>query len=171
VRRGLVVREVSPEEFDAVAALTVAAYEVLFGDEGLGDYRDELADVATRASAGTVLVSTRQEKVIGAVTYVSGPGTPISEFDDPDACGIRMLAVAPDHQGHGAGRALVEACVALGRADGRRRVTLHSTRQMITARAMYERMGFVRTEALDVVVEEVVDDGGPFRLLAYQLEL
>jgi ribosomal protein S18 acetylase RimI-like enzyme len=166
------VREVRPDEYAAVAALTVAAYEVLFADEGLGEYRAALEDVAGRDAAGTVLVAVDPHgELQGAVAYVPGPTTSMSEFDDADACGIRMLAVDPRHQGAGAGRRLTEACIARGRADGRARVVLHSTRAMEVARGLYERMGFVRATARDVEFPPQADDDEPFVLLGYELLL
>lgn len=163
------VRPVQPADFAEAARITLAAYVEIFGDDEVGDYRDELLDVAGRASAGVVLVAELEGgPVIGSVTYVPGPGTALSEFDDDDACGIRMLAVAPEHQGLGAGRALTEACLELGRTEGRRRVVLHSTEPMKVARAMYERLGFERAPQRDV---HVPLDRGVLVLLAYELAL
>jgi ribosomal protein S18 acetylase RimI-like enzyme len=166
---GVEIRQATPADFAEAARITLDAYVELFGDEGISDYRSELVDVAGRADAGTVLVAERSDgKLVGSVTYVPGPETALSEFDDADACGIRMLAVDPAWQGHGAGRMLAEACLELGRSDRRRRVVLHSTEAMQVARSMYERMGFGRAPARDV---HLVLDTGPFVLLAYELDL
>lgn len=169
----LQVREASAAEYPAIARLTIAAYEALFGAENLHDYRDELADVAGRAAAGDVLVAVDGDGVlVGSVSYVPGPGTAISEFEDADACGIRMLAVDPASQGNGAGRALTEACLERGRAAGRRRVVLHSTPAMSVARGMYTRLGFRRAPERDVLVPmEDVGGAEPLLLMAYEREL
>jgi ribosomal protein S18 acetylase RimI-like enzyme len=96
----------------------------------------------------------------------------MSEFADPDAAGLRMLAVGPQFQGAGAGRALTEACIARARGEGRRRIVLHSTPVMEVARAMYERLGFVATPGLDLfVTRPPYSDDEPLRLIAYVLEL
>ena len=63
----------------------------------------------------------RGRRVLGGVTYVPGPGSPFAEFTDPDAAGIRMLAVADDAQGRGVGEALGRACIDRARAAGRPR--------------------------------------------------
>jgi ribosomal protein S18 acetylase RimI-like enzyme len=166
---GGTIRVAAVADFDEAARITLAAYVAVFGEEGISDYREQLLDVAGRAAAGTVLVAEDDAgSLLGTVTYVPGPGTELSEFEDVEACGIRMLAVAPECQGRGAGRALTEACLELGRSLGRRRVVLHSTEAMKVARAMYERLGFVRVPRHDVHLE--LDDG-PFVLLAYELEL
>jgi ribosomal protein S18 acetylase RimI-like enzyme len=167
--KALTIRAAEPDEFAEAGRITLDAYAALFGDDDLGDYRSELLDVERRARAGVVLVAVDDDALLGTVTYVPGPGTELSEFDDPDGCGIRMLAVDPRHQGRGAGRALTTACIELGRSQGRRRVLLHSTVAMAVARAMYEGMGFVRAPSRDVEIDR--DGEEPFLLVAYEYEL
>jgi len=165
------VRRAEPSDYEEAARITLAAYLGVAGTDELGDYRDELLDVAGRAREGVVLVAEADEgSVVGTVTFVPGPGSSLSEFEDDDACGIRMLAVAPEAQGHGAGHELTVACIELGRELGRRRVMLHSTEAMRIARAMYERLGFLRVPDRDVSFELDGRDE-PFVLLAYELEL
>ena len=145
------IDEASPAQFAPIARLTVAAYEALLGADALHDYRRQLEDVQGRAAGGTVLVATDDDgSLLGAVLYVPDATSAMSEFDDDDACGIRMLAVDPSCQHRGVGRALVEACLARGRHDARRRVVLHSTPAMVVARALYERLGFERAPSRDV---------------------
>ena len=56
---------------------------------------------------------------------------------------IRGLAVAPDHQGRGLGRALVQAALDAARERGARKVTLRLLAPNTAARALYESCGFV----------------------------
>ena len=56
---------------------------------------------------------------------------------------IRGLAVAPDHQGRGLGRALVQAALDAARERGARKVTLRVLAPNTAARALYESCGFV----------------------------
>jgi len=140
----LTVRAARPDDHAELADLTVAAYRGLLGD-ALGDpYRAELADVAGRAEVALVLVAVDGDgQLVGGVTYLPGPG-PLAPFDNPQEAGIRFLAVAPDAEGHGVGTALVAACVARAMADGKTRLSLHTTAPMTTARRLYERAGFRR---------------------------
>lgn len=160
------------QDFDALAELTVRAYEALM-DEPLGDYEHQLRDVAGRASDSVVLVAVDDRgEVLGGVTFVPGSERSMSEFDDDDAAGIRMLAVDPRHQGHGVGRALVEACVARARAAGRARLVLHSTKYMTAAQALYGSLGFVRDPDRDVAfTDEPYSHDEPFLLVAFVLGL
>jgi ribosomal protein S18 acetylase RimI-like enzyme len=159
------VRPVRADEHAALGSLTRAAYAELFDDLDADGYGDELADVAGRAVEDVVLVAVDGAAVLGGVTYVPGVGSPRAEFADPDAAGIRMLAVDPAGQGRGAGRALVLACLERARAAGRLRVVLHTLPVMAAARHLYEDLGFVRDPSLDI------PDPTVELLLAYRLEL
>jgi GNAT superfamily N-acetyltransferase len=165
------IRAARPEEFDVLGRLTVDAYRALYDGEQLGAYEEQLADVSVRAADSVVLVALDDAgELVGGVTYVPGADRAMSEFSDPEAAGVRMLAVRPARQGEGVGRALTEACISRARADGRRRLVLHSTDAMVVARAMYGRMGFVEAPELDVWVQERPGTD-PFRLIAFVLAL
>lgn len=138
-----------PDEFAAAGALIVEAYDVI-DPIGLGDYAEELRDVAARVESADVLVALDAGgTLLGAVTYVPGPESASAEFAEADAAGIRMLAVGPAAQGRGVGRALVEACLDRARAAGKAQVVLHTTDWMTTAHRLYGRLGFERDPSID----------------------
>jgi ribosomal protein S18 acetylase RimI-like enzyme len=161
----LTVRPVRPGEHDALGQLTVAAYRSVPGDSSTSpSYETALRDVAARARSAVVLVAVDADgSLLGGVTYVPGPG-PLAEFEDDGDAGIRMLAVAPAAHRRGVGRRLVESCVARARADGRRRIVLHTDPAMTAAQALYGSMGFVRAAHLDGLVPGA-------SLMAYTLDL
>jgi ribosomal protein S18 acetylase RimI-like enzyme len=76
------------------------------------------------------------------VGYVA-VGRPTGLESNQHVADIRGLAVAPDHQGRGLGRALVEAGLALARERGARKVRLRVLGPNTAARALYESCGFV----------------------------
>jgi GNAT superfamily N-acetyltransferase len=146
------IRPVRPPEYAVLGELTVAAYAALDRPGGIpfDDYADELRGVAARTEQADTLVAVDDGgRVLGGVTYIPGPGSRWAEFDDADAAGIRMLAVAPEAQGRGIGEALSRACIDRARVEGRRQVLLHSTDWMPGAHRLYERLGFIRDEAMD----------------------
>ena len=162
---GVTVRRVRPEEYDALGALTLAAYRGLLGEDMDAGYAAELADVASRAQHSEVLVAVDSDgRLLGGITYVPGPG-PLAWFDGPEDAGFRMLAVAPEAQGRGVGARLVAACLDRAQAAGKTRVFLHTTAPMTTAHRLYERTGFRR----DPTRDEVLEDG--LVLLGYVLDL
>jgi GNAT superfamily N-acetyltransferase len=146
-----VVREAVPAEYDTIGELTVAAYAV-YADTGAdSEYVDELRDVAGRARCCPIYVAldAASGRIIGGATYVPGPGTPLSELERDGEAGIRMLAVAPEAQGHGAGTALVEALIGRAQAEGRRGMALYTLAEMTAAHRIYGRYGFRRDPARD----------------------
>jgi DNA-binding MarR family transcriptional regulator/GNAT superfamily N-acetyltransferase len=72
----------------------------------------------------------------------------------PDVARLRLLLLEPWARGLGLGRRLVEACVSFARAKGYRRVTLWTHKELDAARAIYAKLGFVKTG------EESHDDWG-----------
>jgi ribosomal protein S18 acetylase RimI-like enzyme len=167
------IRPIRADEHAALGEITVRSYRHLVGEESLGGYEEVLVDVTSRTLDCEVFVALSDEgRLMGGVTYVPGPGTSMSEFADPTAAGIRHLAVDPDVQGSGAGRALVGVCIKRAREQHRDVVRLHSTAPMVIARAMYERLGFVRTPEFDLFFdEEPYTPQEPLHLIAYALSL
>lgn len=140
-----VVRSATPDEYDAVADLIIEVYQ----EGGLHpEYEAILRRTGERAETSDVLVAVRDGAVLGTVTYVDGPGPQASIATDGEA-EFRTLAVAPEAQGLGVGRALVRCCIDRARADGRARLVLSTMPWMRVAHGMYERLGFVRTPERD----------------------
>jgi ribosomal protein S18 acetylase RimI-like enzyme len=167
------IRLIQSEECATLGQITLDAYRQLNGSEPLGPYEEELLDVQARSFDSEVYVALDNGgRLMGGVTYVPGPERAMAEFRDPVACGIRMLAVDPALQGRGAGRALVEKCVARAREQGRGRIILHSAPAMTTARAMYVKMSFARAPELDEFIHESSDlEGEPLHLRAFTMTI
>jgi ribosomal protein S18 acetylase RimI-like enzyme len=164
---GIEIREVRPNEFEAAGRLVVEAYRTL-GVAQSASYEAEIADVAARLVPGTVLVALAGGRLAGCVTLARS-GSPLYEVDDPDGASIRMLGVAAQERGKGVGEALARACIDLARAEGARRVWLHTEPFMDAAHRLYARLGFVRAPEQDWRFEEA---GEPdVVLLAYVLAL
>ena len=162
---GVTVRKVRPEEYEELAALTLAAYRAVLGPDMDRGYADELADVARRAGRVEVLVAVDDVgRLGGGITYVPGPGS-LAWFQGRDEAGLRMIAVAPEAQGRGVGASLVAACVERAAAAGKTRLFLHTSAPMAVAERLYQRAGFRRDAARD----QVLDDG--LALVAYVLDL
>ena len=159
------VREVRPEEHDAAGRVTLEAYAHLPGAHMTDEYATELVDVRRRSAEAVVLVAVDGDEVLGAVTYVPDATSPWAEDLRDGEAGIRMMAVSPAAQGRGIGTALVAACIARARAEGRTAVFLHSTPWMTTAHRVYERAGFARAPERDWLPEPDIP------LLAFRLEL
>jgi GNAT superfamily N-acetyltransferase len=153
IEDGFAIREVSPDEYDALGELTVRAYAAVPGEHDTG-YHAELRDVAKRAALLPVLVAVGADgRVLGGVAYVAGPGTPYAESERGHEAGFRMLAVDPSAGGRGIGRALAEACIDRARRDGRSGVAIYSRPGRPVAHGLYATLGFVREPTRDLEFE------------------
>jgi GNAT superfamily N-acetyltransferase len=167
------IRPLEPSECDELGDITVRAYRALYGGDPLGSYEDELRNVEGRRHDSEVYVAENDRgELMGGVTYVPGPESSMFEFGDPDAAGIRMLAVDPSFQAQGAGRALVETCIDRAMATGRAKLILHSTPQMTVAHSLYRQLGFSPSPQLDLYFRDEDEPGSePFHLMAFTLLL
>jgi ribosomal protein S18 acetylase RimI-like enzyme len=159
------VRPAAAGELDAVGELTVAAYRADAMLDNDADYADELADGATRAAHGLVLVAVDDsEVVLGAVSYCRA-GSPLAEIARPGESEFRMLAVSPKARGRGVGETLVHACTARARADGGSDLVLCTLTSTDVAQRLYRRLGFVRLPERDFQASDAIE------LIAYGLRL
>ncbi|GAA3476559.1 GNAT family N-acetyltransferase [Streptomyces yanii] len=164
----LSIRPISPTEHTALGEITAHAYL----DDGLLDfgaddpYLETLRDVPRRVAEADVLVAVGADgTLLGGVTYAP-PGNPWADIAGPDEAEFRMLAVARKARGHGAGEALVRACIDRARAtEGVARLVLSTQPTMLGAHRIYHRLGFVRTPERDW------DPIEGLSLLAYSLSL
>jgi ribosomal protein S18 acetylase RimI-like enzyme len=164
------IRRAESGEYTALGEITAQAYLrdglLDFGESD--EYLGELRDVAKRAAAADVLVAVEGDQLLGGVTFVPSGG-PMADIAREGEAEIRMLAVAMEARGRGAGEALVRACVDRARAtDGRVRIVLSTQRTMHSAHRIYERLGFTRTPDRDWNPIPHLDD---IMLLTYELTL
>ncbi|WP_260426998.1 GNAT family N-acetyltransferase [Burkholderia stagnalis] len=159
---GFSIRDARADELPRLGQLLVKAYAALPGfpspDEQSG-YYDMLANIArfTEKPDARVLVAvSERDELIGGVVYFGD----MAEYGSSDAVngirnasGIRLLGVDPAFRGGGAGKALTLACIDLARRRGHAAVVLHTTKPMQLAWGMYEKLGFVRAEELDVALQ------------------
>lgn len=159
------VRLALPSDFEAVARVSVAAYEADGQLKGEHGYADVLADVASRSGAGEILVAVDEgDAVLGAVLFVL-PGSAYAELSGPGEAEFRMLAVDPAGQGRGVGEALVRACVSRARELGCHAIVICVRSGFaVSAHRLYARLGFVRTPEYDWSPVDGVD------LLALRLD-
>ncbi|MBK8725916.1 MAG: GNAT family N-acetyltransferase [Holophagaceae bacterium] len=152
------IRDLHPDEAEALGALMVEAYASLEGfppPQEQPQYYELLArigDFAAKPGARVLVAHSPAGELLGGVVYfgdMAHYGAPGLATAQADAAGIRLLGVSPRHRGLGTGKALTRACLDLARAQGRAQVVLHTTQAMPVAWTMYEGLGFVRAPELD----------------------
>lgn len=148
----LAIRIARPDELDAAADVIRAGYAEYAEQMPPGRwdrYIASAADVRRRLDQADLIVAEHEGRLVGTVTFFANGAQSVGEDWPPDWVGIRLLAVAPEARGLGIGRALMEWCIDRARSLGATAVALHTTEMMAVARAMYERMGFVRAPDYD----------------------
>lgn len=137
-----VLRDFQKPDSSPVNALALQAFEQ-FKDayDDWPAFRAKIADIASLADVGEIIVAETAGQIVGAVAYV-GPGAPKAAFFRPEWPIMRMLVVAPDSRGLGIGRALAEECLRRAKRDGASVFALHTSTLMQVALPMYQRMGF-----------------------------
>jgi ribosomal protein S18 acetylase RimI-like enzyme len=147
------VRPAGPADAEAVMRIRARAWQRAYAGimpasvlAALDEEIDERAQRAREAWASprprrfTTLVAGDAE-VRGFVTY--GPyRRDRTDALDPTAGEVLLIYVDPEHQGRGAGRALMDAAVARLRESGLAEVRLWVLEDNAPARRFYERYGF-----------------------------
>jgi GNAT superfamily N-acetyltransferase len=153
------IRQSDPSEHAAIGQLMVRVYSSLEGfpkPPELPEYYDFLANVGKLAGhpGVEILVAVdASNNLLGGVVWFGDMKfyhAGISETEK-DTGGFRLLAVGDAARGRGIGKALTLACIDKARKLGLKQVIIHTTKAMLPAWRMYERMGFNRSADLDFV--------------------
>jgi putative acetyltransferase len=138
------IRAIAPADDAAVAAI-IRTVMPEFGAEGPGfaimdpEVDGMSASYARPRSAYFVVVE--NDRVLG------GGGVAPLDGGDGDTCELRKMYFLPELRGRGAGKAILERCLAAARGFGFRRCYLETLARMTAARALYARFGFLPLDA------------------------
>lgn len=150
----LTVRDARPAERDAVRALTLRAYAeygaVMAPDAWAGLDQAVRAALDAGAAPAACIVAEHGAALVGSVfLYPAASDAYAGLAEPPRWPELRLLAVAPEARGLGAGEALVRECARRARAAGAESLGLHTSTSMAAARRLYARLGFVRAPEHD----------------------
>ena len=158
------VRTATPADWAAVGALTVAVQ----GPDEPADLVQRLGDTAALARDRDVrlLVATDVDgTIVGSVTTTRFGSGWAGGGLGPGEGGLRLLAVAPDARGRGAGAALVRQGLEVARADRLDRVVTFTAADRPAAGRLLGRLGFRRLPWRDRRATDGV------KLLAFGIDL
>lgn len=151
--RQVTLRDATPDEADAVSAVIAAAYADLEAayPADWTRYYEMVVKVERHFENAEIIVAEQDGRLIGTVMlYRDGSLSAQGPWPEGSA-GVLRLAVVPEARGMGLARRLTDECVRRCREYGIKTLALHTTDWMPIAKAMYERMGFVRDESFDFV--------------------
>ncbi len=141
------IRDARPEEYAAIAEMTVAAY-LAVGVAPDAPYMAELRDAEHRAKNAELVVAVDGGRLVGSVTFAPF-GSEYAELARPGEAEFRMLVAAPAEQGRGIGAALVAECLRRARVIRAPTLRLSTAPSMHAAHRLYDRLGFHRVPELD----------------------
>ncbi len=148
--RAVQIREAAAAELAAVGELRVSAYRAGGFLPAGSQYAPMLRDLGADG-ADLVLVAVepgRADRIVGTIMLERGPRTG-EHVVGPEEAEIRALAVRPEAQGSGVGGLLLREVIGAARATGVRHLILCTAPEMLAARRLYERAGFVRLPKRD----------------------
>ncbi len=145
----MIIREARSDEYPAIGELRVTAYRAL----GLLPEGSEYIDTLRGFGFGTdcvVLIATDEtgDGILGTIAIEwFDPSSELAR--DETEADVRAFAVAPQGQGQGVGRTLLQAVIERADKRGLRCLRLCTNPVMQAAQHLYETTGFSRTPDLD----------------------
>lgn len=152
------IREAHSNEYQALGELMVEVYSNLDGfpnEDEIPEYYNHLRNVGDFTQQPKVklfVAVSSEEQIDGGLVYFGdmryyGAGDESTLIQK--AAAFRLLAVNPKTRGSGLGTKLIELCFSQARKEGFNELMIHSTKYMMTAWKIYERMGFERFPDID----------------------
>ncbi len=147
--RAMLIRDAHPDELAEVGDVRLAAYRADGFLSPDSTYAPRLRDLGADG-LGHVLVAVAREAgpILGTVMLQLWPDAG-QVVQGPGEAEIRALAVSPQAQGAGIGRALLAAVTDRAVSAGVRHLLLFTQPEMRAAHHLYEEAGFTRLPARD----------------------
>ena len=133
--RTVTTRLATPADAARVGEIVAAAYSPHLARMGGVRPAPLDADHAASIARDVVWVAEVGERVQGCLVLV----------DEPEVTLLENVAVHPDAQGQGIGRALMDVAEEHARATDKRGVRLYTHATMVENQRLYERLGYVET--------------------------
>ncbi len=159
----VIIREASPEEWEAIEHLVKEAYrefQTLTPEKAWEAWMVNITQ-EVHSGAGVFLVAEEGGRLLGAIKFLPDASQAALGHWPPGVGSMRLLAVRPEARGRGVGTLLLEECLRRARELKLPGLFFYTGTFMTAARRLYEQLGFQRVPEYDY-------DPGP---IAYHLEL
>ena len=149
-----IIRDAIKQDFEEIANISVEAYRQ-YGEaltpENWSKMQATLTNVAKTANLASFIVAEENNNILGSISYYA-PGKSNPDIFPVQWASIRLLAVAPAHQGKRIGKLLVQECIQRARKDNAPAIGLYTSELMTVARKMYPKMGFKQDKELPSIL-------------------
>ncbi|HEU0075811.1 MAG TPA: GNAT family N-acetyltransferase [Dehalococcoidia bacterium] len=149
----VIIRDATLDEAGAVSDVIRTAYaqfETTYPVD-FSRYFEMVVKIERHFENAEIIVAERDGRLIGTVFFYRD-GSLSAQGPWPEgSAGVLRLAVIPEARGMGLARRLTDECIRRCHDYGIKTLALHTTDWMPVAKAMYERMGFVRDQSFDFV--------------------
>jgi GNAT superfamily N-acetyltransferase len=160
-------------EVQRVLAAANEPYRAVLPEAAYRAYVEMVLALEERLDVAELIVVEDANRLVGTVTFfpeagAEGWGWPAG------VAGIRSMGVDPAAQRCGAGSALLSECRRRAVVSGASGIVLHTAHFLPAAMRLYERHGYVRHPAHDLLASDVMSLSDPsldFPALAYRLDL
>ncbi len=173
------VREAVPADWPEVIRVSEAAFAAgPYGHLQVGEERRRFVrDVEGRAASGAVLVAELGSagdrggaEIVGTLS-IARAGTGPSRLATGDEAEVRLLAVSPTAQRLGIAKRLMQAASETALGWGASALVLDTGGKNLAAQALYEGLGYRRTNEADASDTEAVADASRVPHIDYRLPL
>jgi GNAT superfamily N-acetyltransferase len=149
----ITLRQATLEERPAIADLTLDAYAEYadeMGEESWLRYAQSTRELILTDPSLLRMVAVEDDDIVGSVVYCppyeKDFGAQRIKNPYPE---MRLLSIVPRHRNKGIADKLINACEQKAAQENSAAITLHTTRLMAVAKAMYERRGYQRFSEID----------------------
>lgn len=152
------IRNAKLDEFEKIGKLMVEVYSQLkkFPNETQQPqyYKmlRQIGEITKKPNTELLVAVSAKEEIVGTVVYFGDMryyGSGGIATQEKNTSGFRLLAVSSSVRGLGIGKLLSKECIQKAREVGHTQMIIHTTKAMQIAWAMYEKLGFRRSEDLD----------------------
>lgn len=154
----ITIRNANPSEFKEIGVLLISVYSNLEGFPNKDihptyyEYLENVGTLSQDTSVELFVAVSDTNKLLGCVLFFHTMelyGSEGNASEQQNACGFRLLTVAPDARELGVGKKLTLYCMNKAETTSNNTLIIHTTNAMKTAWKMYDKLGFNRSEELD----------------------
>jgi len=153
LRTDLIYRKANTSDFDKLKSLGIESYsefsKVLTSTNWnkMNSFLESNDNLTKLINQSTVFVCEKDSDIVGMI-YLVPSGNPTELFQENWSY-IRFLGVNTKYRGNGIGEKLTDLCLEYARESNENHIALHTSEFMDSARAIYEKRGFVKTKEIE----------------------